>query len=80
MLNNSAALDGGGLSLMGGSTLAIEDEGCSTSCDLSRAGNGVCDPSCMSRACNWYGLIQIFLIQIEKIANFYYTKYPENLF
>ncbi len=54
MINNSAALDGGALSLMGGSIIAVMDEGCSSSCDLSRAGDGMCDPACMSRGCNWY--------------------------
>ncbi len=60
MLNNSATLDGGALSLMGGSVLVVEDEGCSASCDLSRAGDGLCDPSCMSRGCNWYGTVEMF--------------------
>jgi hypothetical protein len=54
MLNNSAELDGGALSLSNGGILTVENEGCSSSCDLSRAGDGICDPSCMSRGCNWY--------------------------
>ena len=54
MLNNSAGLDGGALGLMTGSIITVEDEGCSTNCDLSRVGDGFCDPSCMNRGCNWY--------------------------
>ncbi len=57
MLNNSAELDGGALSLSNGGIVAVEDEGCSSSCDLSRAGDGFCDPSCMNRGCNWYGTL-----------------------
>ena len=59
MLNNTAVLDGGGLSLLGGSSLVIEDEGCSLSCDPSSAGNGVCDPACLTRGCNWYAMRHI---------------------
>jgi hypothetical protein len=68
MQNNSAALDGGGLNLLGGSSLAIDDEGCSSSCDLSRAGDGVCDPSCMSRGCNWYAVFnKLFRLSLGNI-------------
>jgi predicted outer membrane repeat protein len=54
LLNNSAALDGGAISLEAGSVLTVLDEGCPASiCDSLSRGNGQCDPECMTRACNW---------------------------
>ena len=52
--NNSALQNGGGINLMSGSVLRIIDEDCPAAlCEQSRRGNGLCDPGCMSRGCNW---------------------------
>lgn len=52
--NNSAGLDGGAISLDGGASVRVADEGCPAKvCDMSLRGNGRCDPQCMSRGCNW---------------------------
>ena len=52
--NNTAGLDGGALCLDGGGSLQMADEGCPAKiCDLPLRGNGLCDPQCMSRGCNW---------------------------
>ncbi len=52
--NNYAGQDGGAVSLDGGGSLQIADEGCPANvCDPSIRGDGRCDPLCMSRGCNW---------------------------
>ena len=64
--NNSANLDGGGLSLGGAGIMTVEDEGCDPAqCDGSMRGNGVCNPSCMTRGCNWFVCFLLLLSAVR---------------
>jgi hypothetical protein len=48
------ALDGGGLAFDQGGSVTLEAETCaSPGCTPGMIGNGVCNPVCMSRGCNW---------------------------
>ena len=51
---NAAGADGGGLAFDVGATISVEAEGCSAGCQQSYIGNGVCDPMCLFRGCNWW--------------------------
>ena len=52
LFNNSAGLDGGGISLAGNAGIYVADEGCPNSICSTR-GDGNCDPACLTRGCNW---------------------------
>ena len=52
--HNEAGAHGGGFALLSGAWISIsEDEACSADCSGASRGNGVCDPQCLNRACNW---------------------------
>ena len=60
---NTAGLDGGALALDQGASLHLDAETCAAiGCDVSNVGNGVCDPVCLSRGCNWWVLV--FLVKV----------------
>ena len=51
---NRASIDGGGLAFEEGGSLLLAPEGCPSTCLPSKIGDGVCDASCLQRACNWW--------------------------
>ena len=52
--SNTASLDGGGLAFDQGGSIIITAESCSSvDCNAELIGNGICDPTCLSRGCNW---------------------------
>ena len=50
---NYAHLDGGAVYLRQSATLTLLSESCPTGCVPEVRGDGVCDPACLHRACNW---------------------------
>ena len=52
--SNSANLDGGGFNFMYGASMTVSDSCSPRDCPISMRGNGVCDPLCLTKACNWY--------------------------
>jgi hypothetical protein len=53
--DNWASVNGGGLAFEQGASLFLAQEGCDPlTCSSSNIGNGICDASCLNRACNWW--------------------------
>lgn len=50
---NSAGVSGGAFALLSGAWISVEDEVCAAECNAILRGDGVCNPACLSRACNW---------------------------
>ncbi len=53
IVNNTAQLDGGGVGMVGGSVFRLVDEGCAGECKPNWRGNNICNPTCLTRGCNW---------------------------
>ncbi len=58
-ISNTAEYDGGGLMISDGAQVVVVDEACPRSvCDAASRGDGICDLTCMTRACNWLVFIK----------------------
>jgi predicted outer membrane repeat protein len=51
--NNSASLHGGALYLEDAASMKVAEETCIATCQSQIRGDGVCNPACMTRGCNW---------------------------
>ena len=51
--NNSAFMHGGALYLEDAASMKVVEETCIATCQSRIRGNGVCNPVCMTRGCNW---------------------------
>ena len=53
VVHNVAGLNGGAVALLSGARISAHDEPCSSACLESSRGNGICNPECLTSACNW---------------------------
>jgi predicted outer membrane repeat protein len=53
--NNTASLHGGALYLEDAASMKVLEETCIATCQSGIRGDGVCNPECMTRGCNWDG-------------------------
>ena len=51
--HNDAGSNGGAVALLSGASIAVEELACDSDCVEAKRGDGNCDPSCLSSACNW---------------------------
>ena len=70
-ISNTAEQDGGGLMIADGGQVLVIDEVCPSSmCNAASRGDGVCDLTCMTRACNWFVFKSFSRVYIGSIHSF----------